>query len=48
VPDPEFGATLRIHDAARALVAAPTLPSGIYNVCRDGASRALDQGRVAA
>jgi len=36
VPDPEFGATLHIHDAGRALVAALTLPSGIYNVCRDG------------
>jgi nucleoside-diphosphate-sugar epimerase len=36
VPDPEFGATLHVHDAGRALVAALTLPSGIYNVCRDG------------
>ena len=35
-PDPEFGATLHVYDAARALLAALTLPSGIYNVCRDG------------
>jgi hypothetical protein len=38
----------RYPDAARALVAALTLPSGISNVCRGGASRALGQGRVAA
>jgi nucleoside-diphosphate-sugar epimerase len=31
-----YGATLHVHDAARAVLAAPTLPSGIYNVCRDG------------
>ena len=31
-----LGATLHVADAARALLAALTLPSGIYNVCRDG------------
>jgi nucleoside-diphosphate-sugar epimerase len=31
-----YGATLHVADAGRALVAALALPSGIYNVCRDG------------
>ncbi|HTX08862.1 MAG TPA: NAD-dependent epimerase/dehydratase family protein [Solirubrobacteraceae bacterium] len=31
-----LGATLHVADAARALLAALALPSGIYNVCRDG------------
>ena len=35
-PLPALGATLHVADAARALLAALTLPSGIYNVCRDG------------
>jgi nucleoside-diphosphate-sugar epimerase len=35
-PAPAFGATLHVHDAACALLSALTLPSGIYNVCRDG------------
>ena len=35
-PMQDFGATLHVTDAARALLAALTLPSGIYNVCRDG------------
>lgn len=35
-PLPAFGATLHIEDAGRALLAALSLPSGIYNVCRDG------------
>jgi len=35
-PVPALGATLHVADAARALVTALTLPSGIYNVCRDG------------
>jgi nucleoside-diphosphate-sugar epimerase len=30
------GATLHVADAARALIAALTLPSGVYKVCRDG------------
>jgi nucleoside-diphosphate-sugar epimerase len=35
-PVPVLGATLHVGDAARALLSALTLPSGIYNVCRDG------------
>jgi len=31
-----LGATLHVADAARALLAALTLPPGIYNACRDG------------
>jgi nucleoside-diphosphate-sugar epimerase len=31
-----FGATLHVSDAGRALLAALSLRSGIYNVCRDG------------
>jgi nucleoside-diphosphate-sugar epimerase len=34
-PLAELGATLHVSDAGRALVAALSLPSGIYNVCRD-------------
>jgi hypothetical protein len=32
----DFGATLLVSDAGRALLSALSLPSGIYNVCRDG------------
>jgi len=35
-PVPSFGATTHVADAAQALLSALTLPSGIYNVCRDG------------
>ena len=35
-PMRDFGATLHISDAGRALLSALALPSGIYNVCRDG------------
>ena len=35
-PLAEFGATLHVSDAGHALLAALPLPSGIYNVCRDG------------
>jgi nucleoside-diphosphate-sugar epimerase len=35
-PMRDFGATLHVADAGRALLAALSLPSGIYNVCRDG------------
>jgi len=35
-PMGDFGATLHVSDAGRALVSALSLPSGIYNVCRDG------------
>ena len=31
-----LGATLHVADAGRALVSALSLPSGVYNVCRDG------------
>ena len=34
-PLPALGATIHVDDAARALLAALTLPSGIYNGCRD-------------
>src|SRR5262249_1371892 len=34
-PRRDFGATLHVADAGRALLAALSLPSGIYNVCRD-------------
>ncbi len=35
-PMGDFGATLHVDDAGRALLSALSLPSGIYNVCRDG------------
>lgn len=35
-PLAELGATLHVRDAGRALLAAISLPSGIYNVCRVG------------
>ncbi len=35
-PRGDFGATLHISDAGRALLSALSLPSGIYNVCRNG------------
>jgi len=35
-PMGDFGATLHVRDAGRALLSALSLPSGIYNVCRDG------------
>jgi len=35
-PNRDFGATLHVSDAGRALLSALSLPSGIYNVCRDG------------
>ena len=35
-PVPTFGATLHAEDAGRALVAALSAESGVYNVCRDG------------
>jgi nucleoside-diphosphate-sugar epimerase len=35
-PASGFGASLHVADAGRALLAALTVPSGIYNVCRDG------------
>ena len=35
-PMGDFGATLHVSDAGRALLSALSLPSGINNVCRDG------------
>jgi nucleoside-diphosphate-sugar epimerase len=35
-PMGDFGATLHVSDAGRALLAALSLPSGTYNVCREG------------
>ena len=35
-PIRDVGATLHVGDAAGALLSALSLPSGIYNVCRDG------------
>ena len=35
-PMRDYGATLHVSDAGRALLAALSLPSGVYNVCRDG------------
>jgi nucleoside-diphosphate-sugar epimerase len=35
-PMRDFGATLHVSDAGRALLSALSLPSGIYNVCRGG------------
>ena len=34
-PNPGLGATLHTADAARALLVALDVPSGVYNVCRD-------------
>ena len=34
--DPRHGATLHAADAGSALAAALAVPSGVYNVCRDG------------
>ena len=35
-PLSNLGATLHVSDAGRALLSALSLPSGTYNVCRDG------------
>ncbi len=35
-PRGDFGASLHVSDAGRALLSALSLPSGVYNVCRDG------------
>lgn len=35
-PMGDFGATLHVGDAGRALLSALSLPSGTYNVCRGG------------
>jgi nucleoside-diphosphate-sugar epimerase len=46
-PNPALGATLHTEDAGRALLAALTVPSGVYNVCRDG-ERVSNQRFIAA
>jgi len=35
-PRTEFGASLHLADAGHALLSALSLPSGVYNICRDG------------
>jgi nucleoside-diphosphate-sugar epimerase len=35
-PNDHYGATLHVDDAGAALLAALRIPSGVYNVCRDG------------
>ena len=43
-----LGATLHVSDAGRALLAALSLPSGVYNVCRDGERVSSERFRQAA
>jgi nucleoside-diphosphate-sugar epimerase len=43
-----YGATLHVSDAGRALLAALELPSGIYNVCREGERVSADRFAQAA
>jgi nucleoside-diphosphate-sugar epimerase len=43
-----YGATLHVDDAGRALVSALLLPSGTYNVCRDGERVSSDRFAQAA
>jgi nucleoside-diphosphate-sugar epimerase len=47
-PMGDFGATLHVSDAGRALLSALTLPSGIYNVCRYGERVSAERFTVAA
>ena len=47
-PMGDFGATLHVGDAGRALLSALSLPSGIYNVCRGGGSVSGDRFTRAA
>jgi nucleoside-diphosphate-sugar epimerase len=47
-PMGDFGATLHVSDAGRALLSALSLPSGIYNVCRDGERVSTDRFTRAA
>jgi nucleoside-diphosphate-sugar epimerase len=46
-PNPMFGATLEIHDAGEALLAALELPSGIYNVVDDGSPVSAERFKAA-
>jgi nucleoside-diphosphate-sugar epimerase len=43
-----YGATLHLSDAGRALLSALSLPSGTYNVCRDGERVSNDRFAQAA
>ena len=47
-PMGDLGATLHVSDAGRALLSALSLPSGIYNVCRDGERVSTDRFARAA
>jgi nucleoside-diphosphate-sugar epimerase len=47
-PMGDFGATLHVSDAGHALLSALSLPSGIYNVCRDGERVSTDRFTRAA
>ena len=47
-PMGNFGATLHVSDAGRALLSALSLPSGTYNVCRDGERVSTDRFMRAA
>jgi nucleoside-diphosphate-sugar epimerase len=47
-PMGDFGATLHVSDAGRALLSALSLPSGIYNVCREGGRVSIDRFSRAA
>ena len=47
-PNRDLGATLHVSDAGRALLVALSLPSGTYNVCRDGERVSNDRFTQAA
>ena len=47
-PVGDFGATLHVSDAGRALLSALSLPSGIYNVCRNGERVSAERFTLAA
>jgi nucleoside-diphosphate-sugar epimerase len=47
-PMGDFGATLHVSDAGHALLSALSLPSGIYNVCRDGERVSAERFATAA
>lgn len=47
-PLDDYGATLHVSDAGSALLAALSLPSGIYNVCRSGERVSADRFAQAA
>jgi len=47
-PDPRYGATLNVDDAGEALARALGVPSGVYDVCRDGESVSNERFKSAA